>query len=147
MNLIRFGFFLVLLGLVATGALVYFDLSDAQVRRAVHAGSGQLQKDVEGAGKVAAEVLGDAVQRFNEEAKPLRAEAQQLRRRADETVQNETESLEERREQTAEKLDGLGDTAKDWSENLKTELRGYAEAARQRIDDWKKQLDSETAEE
>jgi hypothetical protein len=53
MQVLRLLLFLVLLGLIALAALLFYDVSDSDVRRAVHDGSTQLQKDVDTAGRVA----------------------------------------------------------------------------------------------
>ena len=146
MQVLRLLLFLVLLGLIGLAALLFYDVSDSDVRRAVHDGSTQLQKDVDMAGKVAAEKLGEAVKTFNDKAAPLQNETRRLRNDVNESVAEKKGVLGEKGAKAQEELKALNQKTDGWTQKANVTVKEYLEAARQRIKKWIDEPEKQTSE-
>ncbi len=146
MQVFRLLLFLCVLGLIGLGALLFYDVSDADVRRAVHEGSTQLQKDVDLAGKVAAEKLGDAVKTFNDKAAPLQDESRRLRNEVNDSVAKRKGSLGENGAKAEKELKALNEKAESWSQKANVTVKEYLEAARRQVKKWIDEPEKATSE-
>ncbi len=146
MQVFRLLLFFIVLALLGMAALLYHDISDSDVRRVVHEGSNQLQKDVDQAGKVAAETLGEAVKRFNDKAAPLQTETRRLRDEVKDNVTQEKDSLGEKGEKAEEQLEALHQKTQTWMEKANAVVKEHLEAAREKIKEWVDEPEKGTSE-
>jgi len=146
MQVFRLLLFLAVLALIGMAALLYHDVSDSQVRRAVHEGSIQLQKDVDVAGKIAAEKLGDAVKRFNDKAAPLQTETRNLRDEVKDSVAEKKGTLGKKGAMAEKELQALNQKADTWVQKAHVVVKESLEAAQRRLSGWMTEPEKETSD-